>query len=269
MSFDSSFGSGSGATQLSLLTPLEQTRGELIVRRSARARRLSARVYRDGRVEVVAPSRASDRLLRQFIERHRDWIEHRREAALQNRPPPQPFPPTVIALPAFGQHWRLHLAGGTGRLRISASDSAAGAVLTVRGDPAASDGATGPYGPLRAALQAWLMRHCRVQLEAELAAAAARTGLAYRRMSLRRQRTRWGSCSSRGTISLNACLAFQSPEVLRYLLIHELSHTLHMNHSAAFWNCVARHCPDWQRLDRELVAGWRFVPQWVFAGAIE
>ncbi len=257
------------ATQLSLLTPLEQTRGELIVRRSARARRLSARVYRDGRVEVVAPVRASDRLLRQFIDRHRDWIERRRDVALQNRPPPQPFPPTAVALPAFGQQWRLHLAGGTGRLRITASDSAAGAVLTVRGDPMSGGGTAEPHGPLRAALQAWLMRHCRMQLEAELAAVATQTGFVFRRMALRRQRTRWGSFSSRGTISLNVCLAFQSPEVLRYLLIHELSHTLHMNHSAAFWTCVARHCPDWQRLDRELVAGWRVVPQWVFAGAME
>lgn len=113
------------------------------------------------------------------------------------------------------------------------------------------------------------MRHCRERLEAELLAVAAQTGFVFRRMSLRRQRTRWGSCSTRGTISLNVCLAFQSRDVLRYLLIHELSHTLHMNHSAAFWGCVANHCPDWQRLDRELVAGWRVVPRWVFAGALE
>ena len=258
---------------MSLLAPLEQTRGELVVRRSARARRLSARVYRDGRVEVVAPPRASDRLLRQFIERHRGWIEQRREIALQNQPPRQAFPPAAITLPAFAEQWRVHLAGGTGRLRVSESNSPAGAVLTVRGGLTRPDGAADagaiPGGALRAALQGWLMRHCRSRLETELNAVAADTGLSFRRMSLRRQRTRWGSCSSRGTISLNVCLAFQSPEVLRYLLVHELSHTLHMNHSAAFWNCVARHCPSWQRLDRELVAGWRLVPQWVFGGAAE
>ena len=263
-------------TQLSLLASLEQNRGELVVRRSGRARRLSARVYRDGRVEVVAPPRASERVLRQFIERHRDWIERRREIALQNQPPAQPFPPAAIVLPAFGEQWRLHLAGGAGRVRITASDRAAGAVLTVRGQlgsehhSAASPGqSANPPGALRGALQAWLMRHCRARLEAELHAVAAQTGLVFRRMALRRQRTRWGSCSTRGTISLNVCLAFQSRDVLRYLLIHELSHTLHMNHSAAFWGCVANHCPDWQRLDRELVAGWRAVPRWVFAGAVE
>ena len=83
-------------------------------------------------------------------------------------------------------------------------------------------------------------------------------------MLIRRQRTRWGSCSTRGTISLNCCLLFQRPAVVRYLMIHELAHTLHMNHSRRFWHCVARHCPEYRSLDRELLDGWRRVPDWVF-----
>ncbi len=84
------------------------------------------------------------------------------------------------------------------------------------------------------------------------------------RVLVRRQRTRWGSCSTRGTISLNCCLLFQRPPVVRYLLIHELVHTRHMNHSHGFWQRVARHCPDYSGLDRELLDGWRRVPSWVF-----
>ena len=82
---------------------------------------------------------------------------------------------------------------------------------------------------------------------------------------IRRQRSRWGSCSTRGTISLNCCLMFQRPQVVRYLMIHELSHTVQMNHSRRFWQTVSRHCPDYRRLDRELLDGWRRVPSWVFA----
>ena len=59
---------------------------------------------------------------------------------------------------------------------------------------------------------------------------------------------------------------FQRPEVVRYLLIHELAHTRHMNHSGAFWSCVAACCPGYQALDRELLGGWRQVPGWVFDG---
>jgi predicted metal-dependent hydrolase len=84
------------------------------------------------------------------------------------------------------------------------------------------------------------------------------------RLQIRCQRTRWGSCSRRGTISLNVCLLFQTPEVLRYLMIHELAHLRHMNHSARFWSDVARHEPDWRALDRELLQGWRRVPSWMF-----
>jgi predicted metal-dependent hydrolase len=83
-------------------------------------------------------------------------------------------------------------------------------------------------------------------------------------MSVRRQRTRWGSCSTQGTISLNACLLFQSPAVVRYLMVHELCHRRHMNHSRRFWALVESLEPGWKPLDAELLQGWRKVPAWVF-----
>lgn len=223
------------------------------LRRSARARRLSVRVHRDARVEVVAPLRFPARQIQDFLARHRDWIAVRRERALRLRPSPQPFPPAAIALPAFGEVWRLHLAAGRDRLRVRPVSPG---LLEVSGDPADT-------GALRRAVLAWLLRHSRERLDAELVRLAAQHGFSYARMSLRRQRTRWGSCSTRGTISLNVCVAFQPVAVMRYLLVHELAHTRHMNHSRAFWDCVAAACPDWRRLDRELLDGWRAVPQWV------
>ena len=58
------------------------------------------------------------------------------------------------------------------------------------------------------------------------------------RVVIRCQRTRWGSCSTRGTVSLNCSLVFLRPEVVRYLFMHELAHTRHMNHSPGFWRLV-------------------------------
>jgi predicted metal-dependent hydrolase len=230
------------------------------LRRSPRVRRLSVRVHRDARVEVVAPLRLGERVIADFVARHADWIRRRRAAALRDRPPAEPFPPALLRLAAFGEDWRVHLAGGSGRPRVVARAATGGTgLLELRGDGGSPTGQ-------RVALLGWLQRHAREGLGARLEATAQRHGFRYRRMSLRRQRTRWGSCSAQGTISLNLCLVFQRPAVLEYLLLHELSHTRHMNHSRAFWRCVAEHCPDWQRLDAELLQGWRHVPGWIFGG---
>jgi predicted metal-dependent hydrolase len=227
------------------------------IRVSARARRLSVRVYPDARVEVVAPPRARAREVEQFITAHREWIQTKREQALRDRPAPEPFPPESIAFPLSGERWRVHAAGGTGRLRLMERGDAQGRVLQV----------SGAFTPasLRKSLRTWLMRAARDRLEPRVATLAAHTGVRYSRVAIRRQRSRWGSCSARGTISLNLCLLFQRPDVVDYLIIHELMHVRHMNHSPRFWAAVEKHCAGWRALDRELVQGWRHVPRWVFA----
>ncbi|MCH8302959.1 MAG: M48 family metallopeptidase, partial [Proteobacteria bacterium] len=79
----------------------------------------------------------------------------------------------------------------------------------------------------------------------------------------RAQRRCWGSRSCSGTISLNLCLLFLAPELLRYLLIHELCHGRHMNHSKRFWKRVACFEPEYRSRDRALTESWRQVPGWL------
>lgn len=222
---------------------------------SRRARRLSLRVYPDARVEVVAPPRARPREIEQFVGAHREWIDEKRQIALRNKPAAEAFPPASIGFALTGERWRIHLAGGSGRLALA--ELADGGVLQVSGQVA------GPT--LRRALRAWLLQVARDRLEPRLIALARTTCVGYSRLSIRRQRSRWGSCSARGTISLNVCLLFQPPAVVDYLIVHELMHVEHMNHSARFWAAVERHCAGWRALDRQLVQGWRHVPRWVFS----
>ena len=227
--------------------------GVVRIRVSRRARRLAVRVYPDARVEVVVPPRARPRDVEYFLSAHREWIESRRAHALRNRPAPEQFPPLELRLAASGELLRVQVAGGGGRLRI-----------TEEGDILRVSGVFSPAS-LRAALRRWLLAAARARLEPRLAALARATGVAYERLSIRRQRSRWGSCSVRGTISLNACLLFQRPEVVDYLIVHELMHVKHMNHSKRFWQAVERNCADWRALDRELLQGWQHVPRWIFA----
>ncbi len=246
--------SASSRSSFPLPLELERTDPEAWqIRRSRRARRLSARVHVDGRVEIVVPQLISNIRVHDFIARHREWITER---VLQIRPQVvEPFPPRVIALAGFGENWRVHLAGGSGSLRCRAQGEQL-LVLTGQGDQAAQ----------RHALQRWLTEHVRLQFAQRLRALAEQHGFEFHSLQIRRQRTRWGSCSSRGVISLNVGAAFQRPAVLDYLLLHELSHTREMNHSRAYWRVVASCCRDWRQLDRELSQGWQRVPRWIFEG---
>jgi predicted metal-dependent hydrolase len=222
------------------------------VRVSRRARRLSLRVYRSGRVEVVAPQGASPRVIERFVAAHREWMRQRQEQALRALPALAPFPPAAIEFTFDGTRWPVHYAVRDGRARLA--EHADGLQLSSRG----------VSGALRPLLRRWLLHAAARTLTPALHSLAAEIGAKPRGVTVRCQRTRWGSCSARGAISLNACLVFQPPDVVRYLMIHELTHLQHMDHSARFWAAVERLEPGWRALDRRLLDGWRSVPGWVF-----
>ncbi|MDH5353265.1 MAG: M48 family metallopeptidase [Gammaproteobacteria bacterium] len=90
--------------------------------------------------------------------------------------------------------------------------------------------------------------------------------LDYKKVSIRSQKTRWGSCSSRGTISLNDQLVFVPPATAQYLMIHELCHTRHMNHSAKFWQLVESHCADYRDHEAVLNQARERIPEWLQYG---
>jgi predicted metal-dependent hydrolase len=116
-------------------------------------------------------------------------------------------------------------------------------------------------------LQGWLKRTARPHLERELAAVAAELSLQPKRLHIRLQRTRWGSCSSTGTISLNAAMLLRPPAEMRYVIIHELCHLRHMNHSARFWRLVERYAPDYRDHEQALDAAWPASPLWLVGRA--
>ncbi len=237
--------------QLALLDEARSSTQAWHVRPSPRARRLAVRVLPGGIVEIVVPQGTRPRTIEQFVSRHKPWIE--RKVALY-RPldfVPEGSLPTRIEFAASGRDYELQLVESTGTPRLVAD----GAILRLHG-------ARERPALLRHVLQRFTMREAHATLAPWLSGLAASTGLQYERIQIRRQRTRWGSCSRSGTISLNACLLFQPPAVVNYLLFHELAHTQHMNHSRRFWRLVERLEPGWRDLDAALSAGWRVVPSW-------
>lgn len=224
------------------------------VRESGRAKRLSIKVFPRGRVEVVVPKRTKPAVIREFVEAHRDWVARAREQFAADHPP-EPF-----ALPRA-----IHLDGIERRFEVQyePDDSA----KTVKYRPSAGkvvlSGRTNDEKLCVEALKRWLCSLAKSEFMPRLSALSALTGNSFLRMHVRGQRTCWGSHSSSGTISLNYCLMFLDPAHLRYVMIHELCHAKHMNHSKRFWHLVRQFEPDYRQLDEGLNSSWKKIPTWV------
>jgi predicted metal-dependent hydrolase len=93
----------------------------------------------------------------------------------------------------------------------------------------------------------FLKREAKRDLDAASRRYAAQLGVAIKRISIRDQSSRWGSCTAAGVLSYSWRLILSPPHVLEYLAAHEVAHLVEMNHSRRFWSVVTRICPDWER----------------------
>ena len=204
---------------------------EYTVRRSERARRVRVTVDPDRGVLVTVPRRASQKAAEAAVIELRPWIERRladvaaTRAALEARGDTLPFLGETLAVVREPGRQRVHRRGD--------------ALLVPAGD--ASD-----------AIERWYRRQAYDVIEPRLGEATAAIGRPYTRLSIRNQRTRWGSCSSTGAMSFNWRLLLAPEDVLDYVVWHEACHLVHMDHSARFWALLRRHRPGYEEPRRWL-----------------
>lgn len=207
--------------------PLTAGRRAVAVRlvRHVRARRYVLRVADDGAVVVTCPRWGSVAEARRFVLDHADWIDRERTRRLAD---------------AGAREWvvgaSIWLRGERVELRREGDHVVAGEVRT-----RLRDGVS-----LKAALVRVLRRMAARELPGRVAELAADAGLTVARVSVRDQRSRWGSCSSSGTIALNWRLVLAPAAVRDYVIWHELMHLRQPNHSPKFWNLVREVCPDYE-----------------------
>jgi predicted metal-dependent hydrolase len=201
------------------------------VRRSERARRVRVTVDPAGAVEVVLPRRAGEREAGAAVRELAPWIERRLRAAAGTRAALAARGDTIPYLGAA-----LQLVREPGRERVHRR----GEQLLV------------PAGDHRPALERWYRRAARDEIGARLDRACALTGERYARLTIRGQRTRWGSCSRSGALSFNWRLLLAPEPVLDYVVWHEVCHLQVLDHSPRFWALLRARCPGYREQQRWL-----------------
>ncbi len=251
------------------------------IKRSVRARRVRLVIAPGKGLTVVLPRGLDEAVARAAVGERLDWVMTHLERCRVLEAAPPPAPPTCVALRALGREYALryrHSAEarpGRVSLREQATvpqtglppagrerpgDAQSGGVLT--GHSLSISGDLRDTDAVLRALRAWLLRRAKVELPALLDAQARALGLSHAGVGVRMQRSRWGSCTAAGAISLNARLLFLPPRLAGYVLAHELAHTLHLNHSPDYWAALERLAPGARLLDRELLGARRYVPDW-------
>ena len=197
----------------------------LILRRSARARRISLRISQlDGRVTLTLPKQVAEREALEFAREKELWIRKHLEA--RGADVSVGF---GIKIPLGGR--LLEVVPGAGRGVVLGSD-----VIEV---PGAAD-------RVSARLCGYLKQVARDRLAGACDDYAARLGRPYRKITLRDTRSRWGSCTSDGALMFSWRLIMTPPEVLDYVAAHEVAHLVEMNHSPEFWDQVSRIYGDYK-----------------------
>ncbi|WP_287372656.1 SprT family zinc-dependent metalloprotease [Prosthecochloris sp.] len=112
-------------------------------------------------------------------------------------------------------------------------------------------------------LREWVKRKAVTELLKKLDEVSKQYGFLYDKGAVRCQKTRWGSCSTKRTISLNMKLLFLPPGLVEYIMLHELCHTVYMNHSQRFWALVEQKMPDYIVYDRAMREASRYIPQFL------
>jgi predicted metal-dependent hydrolase len=221
-----------------LMVGAQRVRFHLV--RHHRARRYVLRLREDGSARVTIPRRGSVGEARKFVQRNLEWLE--KQLLRQARQARQ------------SRYWEagteILFRGKAVRLEAVRSNGGTGCICI--GTEVVGVGA--PEGDLRPMVERHLWRLAAKELRVRVQELATLHKFSVQRVSVRNQRSRWGSCSRHGTISLNWRLV-QTPEFVRdYIILHELAHLRQMNHSSRFWREVARLCPNYNEAEKWLKA---------------
>lgn len=209
--------------------------GAVQIDRLVRSRRetIALVVERDGRLTVRAPLKMPEASIREFVEKHADWVrKHQKRAQKYAPPPPKRYQDGETFL-FLGQAFPLEIIP---RQRAALTFDGAIFRLAKSALPKAEEAFIRWY---KGQVLSYLVQH--------VPALAVKHGFRYQKIRISSARTRWGSCSTKGTLSFTWRLVMAPPEVVDYVILHELVHTQVRNHSKTFWSRLGEIMPDYKK----------------------
>jgi predicted metal-dependent hydrolase len=223
---------------------------------SARVRSVRLQISSRRGLQLIVPNNFKPQQAAAIVEQHRQWIERawRRLELLPTTTAEQENPPRQLSFLALNESWEINYQHNELQvLRLEKKVAAKQLII---------HGKTPDQRMIKVVLQRWLQRYAKHYLTAWLEKLSRQTHLLYAGVTVRQAHTRWGSCSAKKSISLNCNLLFLPPPLVEYVLLHELCHTVYLNHSRHFWNLLKSVNPDCHALRKQLKQQ-RYVPAWL------
>ena len=222
------------------------------IRRSNRATRLRLHItVKDGLV-VVLPRGFNEKEIPSILDLEANWIA---AGLAKVQITKALFRPTSINLSAIEETWNVKYIPTPGKQLTVQEDEYRS--LLVSGE------SEDPYN-ISEALNNWMRQKAQEIFIPWVSRISQKHALPFNKVTIRRQKTRWGSCSSNKSLNLNQNLLFLPTCLAGYVMTHELAHTKHHNHSPAFWQYLDSILPDSKRLQKETVGSYRQVPNWAW-----
>ncbi|NCN06289.1 MAG: M48 family metallopeptidase [Candidatus Pacebacteria bacterium] len=212
-----------------------------ILKRSKRSHNISIRIGNNNAVHVTAPDLVPKILVDQFVKRQDEWIDKQQQKQAKK---------TKIV-----DKKSIHLFGKTYQKKTTYNPQQETGFSILNGALLYNNALQQTSlnsDKYEVALVRFLKQTAEQYLLPKTYALAKLMDVSVARITLREQRSRWGSCSSRGNINFNWRLVHFSPQSINYVIIHELAHLTHHNHSRTFWALVAKYAPNYKLAKREL-----------------
>ena len=225
---------------------------EYSIRVSKRAKRLHIKINRLAQVEVVSPLRMAKREIEKFVNSNISWIEHHTNKILSKMKEDNILPntpPSEIHFPFLEKTYQIEYKSVEKREKFIVNDNQV--IVFANNDD-----------EKKTFLRKFIHELAKEKLTYLLNEISAEFKLPYNRVFIKAQKTRWGSCSSKKNINLNRNLLFLTQSQVEYLIVHELCHTIHLNHSSLYWVLVSEFIPAYKEIDKSLKNATLKVPLW-------